>query len=188
MGCEQDLRNLLAPLGVYRLQPGSYSGGELAALGAALDTMEAELDRILREAFPETAEDMGLLAWEAILPGISPLRTPGPRRTAIRANLCVTDNGFTPEAIVRGLAACGLVCQVTERADRMLEVSLPDLRGRPPQLEKLEALVRSVLPCHLDMVWVFCYCPWQEISHLTWGDLKTRTWLEWMNLGQQLPQ
>lgn len=188
MGCEQDLRNLLAPLGVYALRPDSCSGGELAALGVALDDMESELNRILREVFPETAENEGLLAWEAVLPGISPLRTEGSRRAAIRANLCVTMDGFTPEAISRGLAACGLVCQVQERADRMLEVSFPQLRGRPPRLDKLEMLVRAVLPCHLDMVWVFFYCPWQELCHLTWGELGKKSWIDWMNLGQRLPE
>ena len=45
MSYAQDLRELLRPLGIYRLDA-PFNGGELDTLGAALDQVEAELENV----------------------------------------------------------------------------------------------------------------------------------------------
>ena len=68
MGCCDDLKALLAPLGLYDLSPGARNEAELFALGAALDGVDAALTAAEREALVPTATDEGLARWEAALP------------------------------------------------------------------------------------------------------------------------
>lgn len=60
------LRQMLAPLGVYRLE-GTCNGGELEAVGAALDGCAAALETVEREMLLTTAEGDGLERIEALL-------------------------------------------------------------------------------------------------------------------------
>ena len=68
MGCCDDLKALLAPLGLYDLSAGARNEAELFALGAALDGVDAALTAAEREALVPTATDEGLARWEAALP------------------------------------------------------------------------------------------------------------------------
>ena len=54
------LKNLLEPLGVYDLRDGSLNAAELAALGEALDRVNARLEHAEREALsaPPAAESV----------------------------------------------------------------------------------------------------------------------------------
>ena len=54
------LQALLAPLGLYDLTGGRQQGGELAALGAALDGVDDRLALAEREGLLATAEGTGL--------------------------------------------------------------------------------------------------------------------------------
>ena len=66
MGYGEHLRNLLQPLGIYNLTPGSLSGSELDALGAGLDKLSRRLDYAERESALATAESEGLDRREAL--------------------------------------------------------------------------------------------------------------------------
>ena len=66
MGYAEELVRLLRPLGVYSFREGSFSLGELQALGGALDAAQAKLSRMQRESIPATAEDEGLDRMEAL--------------------------------------------------------------------------------------------------------------------------
>ena len=65
MSCGEYLKELLRPLGVYRLE-GTINGGELEAQGRALDGVAGTLDTIQREMLLTTAEDGGLEAIESL--------------------------------------------------------------------------------------------------------------------------
>jgi len=67
MNCGQQLRDLLAPLGVYRWD-GSFQWGELQSEGEALDGIAAELARIQREMHLATAREEGLTGLQAAIP------------------------------------------------------------------------------------------------------------------------
>ena len=60
------LKELLRPLGVYRLE-GGLGAGELEAVGAALDACGARLEAIQREMLLSTAENEGLERVEKLL-------------------------------------------------------------------------------------------------------------------------
>ena len=66
MSYAETLKDLLRPLGVYRLEEG-YGAGELTGVGAALDGCGSELDRVEREMLLTTAQDTGLEAVESLL-------------------------------------------------------------------------------------------------------------------------
>ena len=82
---EQRLAELLRPLGVYDLRPGTINRGELAAYGRALDGVEEELDHTAREMSLTTAGDFGLERIEALLPYRPVCRTARQRREALAA-------------------------------------------------------------------------------------------------------
>ena len=66
MSYAEALKDLLRPLGVYRLE-GGYGAGELTSAGVVLDACESEVDRVEREMFLTTAQDTGLEAVESLL-------------------------------------------------------------------------------------------------------------------------
>ena len=59
MGHAQQLRDLLAPLGVYRWE-GTFQWGELQSQGAALDQVAEELEDTQQEMHLATAQGEGL--------------------------------------------------------------------------------------------------------------------------------
>lgn len=85
-GCD-DLKALLAPLGLYDLSAGTRNEAELFALGAALDGVDAALTAAEREALVPTAVGEGLALREALLPWRPAAETLAERRAAIRALL-----------------------------------------------------------------------------------------------------
>lgn len=85
MGYAEELVRLLRPLGVYSFREGSFSLGELQALGGALDAAQARLSRMQRESIPATAEDEGLDRMEALFRYCAGLKDTQARRAAIAA-------------------------------------------------------------------------------------------------------
>ena len=95
MGYCDYLKQLLAPLHIYELDEG-FSGGEILALGTALDSVTDALGEVQREMFLSSAESYGLDAYEELLP-FTP-ESPGlaDRRRAIQALLQIDGTAFTP--------------------------------------------------------------------------------------------
>lgn len=181
------LQQLLRPLGVYRLEEGSFSGGELAALGAALDLVWETMQDAHDQSLITTAGDAGLSRWEALLPWRSAAKTLPERRAAVAGCCGIREDGITLAAMNQALAACGLTVQVREGQKKgTVEVWFPGLLGEPAALAQIQAVAEQILPCHLEAVYRFSYCPWQTLEDLglTWGQLEGQTWLHWMNYGQ----
>ena len=70
---------LLSPLGVYDLDAGSLSEGELFALGSGFDAAGEQLEEAEREALTATAEGEGISRREALF-----ARKPAAPTTALR--------------------------------------------------------------------------------------------------------
>ena len=132
MSYAEALKDLLRPLGVYRLEEG-YGAGELAAAGSALDGCGTALDQVEREMLLTTAQGSGLEAVESLL-----VRRP-----------------------VTGVPGC-------------VEVRFPDVPGIPDGFEELRQIIEDILPCHLDIEYVFWYVTWARMEALfdTWGDIE----------------
>ena len=192
MGYAGHMKELLRPLGIYRLD-GGYSGSELDVEGAELDAFSASADSALDEMLLATAEGDGLAAWEELFP-YRPLRTDTEgRRAAVAALMRIDGSSFTPEALNGTLAGSGFSAVAEEGAEPMtVIVRFTDVRGKPPEFDELHRRIEDILPCHLNVEYVFAYPTWAEIESggLTWGELDAMelTWDEFERHDFSQPQ
>ena len=149
-GAGQQLRTLLAPLGVYRWE-GSFQWAELQSEGAALDEVAALLRRIRREMNLATAQEEGLTELCALLRRPPVTEDPETLRNALAALLRVRDDSFTLAAVRDSLAGCGLPAAVDETDDPLLvTVRFPAyVEEAAEEFERLRGIVEDILPCHL---------------------------------------
>lgn len=169
------LRQMLAPLGVYRLE-GTCNGGELEAVGAALDGCAAVLETVEREMLLTTAEGDGLERIEALLarrPVTSVLER---RRAALAALLRIGGDSFTLSAINDNLAGCGLNAVASETEEPgVVEVRFPEVPGIPDGFAEMRAIIEDILPCHLEIRYVYWYITWAMLQarFQTWGEIES---------------
>ena len=162
------LRELLRPLRIYGLE-GTANGGELEAQGKALDGVEAAMEEVQREMLICTAEGRGLEAVEALL--------------ARKPVAAIGGDSFTLTAINDNLKGCGLNAVASEtETPGVVEVRFPDVPGIPDGFESMRAILEDILPCHLDIRYVYWYITWalMEERFATWGDIEKLgpTWEE----------
>lgn len=182
MGYGTYLKDLLAPLGVYRLED-TVNGAELESIGAALDGVDAGLEHLQREMLLATAQDEGLANLEKLLARRPVARTPEERRAALAALLRIGGDSFTLEAINDNLRGCGLRAVAAETGDPgRVEVRFPDAAGVPEGIEEMKQIIGDIIPCHLQVEYVYWYVTWMQIEQRfpTWRDLEIKqlTWDE----------
>lgn len=182
MGYAEDLRALLRPMRIYRLEE-SVNGGELEAQGRALDREGQRLEELEREMLLTTAQDWGLEAVEGLLTRRPVSATPEGRRQALQALLRIGGDSFTLAAINDNLKGCGLNAVASETGTPgVVEVHFPDVPGIPDGFEQMRAILEDILPCHLDIRYHFWYATWAglEARFATWGDIEalSPTWEE----------
>lgn len=174
MSGAEELRALLRPLGVYKLE-GSVNAGELEAMGDALDGCAGELERVEREMLLTTAQDAGLDAVEALLTHRPVTADPARRRAALAALLRVSGDSFTLAAINDNLAGCGLNAVASEGVQaQTVEVRFPEVPGIPDGIDEMKAIIEDILPCHLAVAYVYWYITWGEMEarFAKWGDIE----------------
>lgn len=178
-GCD-DLKALLAPLGLYDLSAGTRNEAELFALGAALDGVDAALTAAEREALVPTAVREGLALREALLPWRPAAETLAERRAAIRALLRIDGDSLTLAAVNRAIQGCGIRAQVRETGVGTVEVWFPGQQGVPVQFERIRRILLDLLPCHLAVTFCFRYLSWEEFKgrSLSWAAVEAAgtTW------------
>ena len=136
----QNLRDLLAPLGVYRWE-GSFQWGELQSEGEALDQVAEQVALLQREMNLYTAQAEGLTGLLELL-GLELLRIGG--------------DSFTLAAMNDTLRGCGIPAQVEETEDPLeVVVSFPGVEGIPAGFEQTKARIEEILPCHLLVKYQF---------------------------------
>lgn len=174
------LRDLIAPLGVYDLTPGTVSGSELDALGERLDTVHERLTVIEREAFTATAENEGLDRREALFLRRPAAVTPERRRSAIAALLQIDGDSLTPEMIDRTISGCGIKARALETDRGHLRVIFPEVAGEPAEFQQIRKIILDILPCHLEVEFYFRYLTWRECEDagMTWASVEAagHTW------------
>ena len=148
-GAAEQLRDLLAPLGIYRWG-GTFQQGELTGEGAALDALAAELRNTRREMNLATARDDGLEAIASLLPLPPLIQDPAALRAALAALLRIGDSGFTLTAMNDALAGCGVPAVAEETGDPLhLVVRFPEHTSAPANFERVRRIAEEILPCHL---------------------------------------
>ena len=184
---EEHLADLLRPLGVYDLRPGTINRGELAAYGAQLDRRREELEDTAREMSLATAQGFGLERVEELLPYRPVCSTAQERRAALAALLRIGGDSFTPRAINDTLRGCGLNARAEETGrPGYVRVLFPEVAGIPQGFEGLRAIIEEILPCHLDITYVFWYNTWGMVAqrHPTWGHAMG-TGLSWYGVATE---
>lgn len=170
---EEHLWSLLLPLGPYTRQ-GVYTAGELKSEGEALDGAGHALEELEREAFPDTAEGWGLERLESLLARKPVAETAAARRQALAALLRIGGDSFTLAAVNDNLKGCGLNAAVWETGEEgLVEVTFPDVPGIPDGFEELKAIIEEIIPCHLEISYVYWYVTWAllEEQFPTWSQL-----------------
>ena len=177
---EAYLKDLLAPLGVYRLDEASISGAELHALGREMDALADRLAIVERESLISTAEDEGLSRREALFlrrPAATTLRE---RRAAIAALLQTNGDSLTPEAINRTISGCGIRARAIELGTNAVRIEFPETAGVPAEFDQIEKIILDILPCHLDVEFHLRYLTWTECetAAYTWASVEAagHTW------------
>ena len=139
----QNLRDLLAPLGVYRWE-GSFQWGELQSEGEALDQVAEQVALLQREMNLYTAQAEGLTGLLEEL------------RQTVAALLRIGGDSFTLAAMNDTLRGCGIPAQVEETEDPLeVVVSFPGVEGIPAGFEQTKARIEEILPCHLLVKYQF---------------------------------
>ena len=178
---ERCLLELLRPLGVYDLGAKAVNRGELSVYGKGLDEGCEQLEDLFREMSLTTAEGYGLERVEELLPYRPVSETTEDRRRALAALLRIGGDSFTLSAINDTLSGCGVNALAAE-GDRpsYVEVGFPDVEGIPANFEGLRAIVEEILPCHLEITYVFWYNTWGSLAEKisTWGEAEAtgKTW------------
>ncbi len=183
MSCTEELIALLRPLGVYNFREGSFSLGELQALGKALDELETWAQTAQRESIVLTAQAEGLERMEELFRHGAVEQDTEARRKAIAVFLQIGGDSFTAAALNRCLRACGVPCTVEETGEvNRVKVWFPGVMGVPEGFSWMRAVIEVILPCQLGIFYWFRYCTWQETEQyrLTWGALNAMSWTAWM--------
>ena len=177
------LIELLRPLGVYDLSAGKFSTGELESVGQALDGCFGDLEQLQQEMVVLTAQGQGLSCVEKLL-GVRPAAPDTEhRREALAALLRIGGDSFTLAAINDNLSGCGLNAVVSETDEQgVVEVRFPEVAGIPDGFEQMAEIIEQIIPCHLEIDYVFWYITWEQLEAKfhTWEELDQAqlTWEE----------
>lgn len=163
MGYCDHLKNLLRPLGVYDLTPGTLSASELEALGQGLDKASEAMDYAEREGSLPTATGLGLDRWESLFASAPVHYSTDLRRQAIAALLRIGNDSFTLAAINDTISGCGIRALAQEK-DRFgyIRVIFPEVAGIPEDFERIRTIILDIIPCHLEVEFYFRYLTWEE--------------------------
>lgn len=179
MGYGDYLRNLLRPLGIYELSPGSLSGSELDAMGLELDKVSASLDDTQRESSLATAQGEGLDRLEALFARAPVHYSTQLRRAAIAALLQIREGCFTLSDINSAISGCGITALAQEKEQfGYIRVIFPQVAGIPPEFDQIRKIILDIIPCHLDVEFYFRYLTWAECHAYgyTWAVVGQNQW------------
>ena len=168
------LKNLLRPLGVYRLE-GTFNGAELDSIGGALDGVEEHLEETEREMCPLTARADGLERYIELLPWRPAAGTAEEMGEAIAALLRISGDSFTAAGISDNLTGCGIPAVVQETGQTgVVEVRFPTVAGQPEGIVRMQEIIEDIIPCHLKVEYVYCYITWVKLEEQfsSWSDLE----------------
>jgi len=179
MGYETYLKDLLRPMRLYELDEG-YGALELQALGGFMDELCADSDHAGRESILATAEDTGLDGWGSILAFYPASGSVEEVRAALAALIRIDGGSFTESALNATIRGIGVSAAVKESAiPQTVEVSFPGVKGVPDDFATIQARVELIIPCHLNIVYVFKVFTWADLEagFKSWAALETvGTW------------
>ena len=180
MSNASNLKDLLRPMGVYRLED-SFLGAELDCLGGALDVLQEQLERVQREMCLTTAQDEGVERMAALFAHRPVTEDMEQMAASLAALSRIGGDSFTLKAVNDTIAGCGLNAAVAEGdVPGEVFVRFPQVAGVPEGFERMRVIIEDILPAHLLVRYLFWYQTWEELNgrQLTWQDIQEQnmTW------------
>lgn len=151
MSYADHLRALLRPLGVYRLDAQSLSGGELEALGKAFDELYEQMEEDLCEGLPVTAANAGLSAYEELLGYPRLTDDTQERRDAVLGLLNMPARGSSAASLQAASAFTGTSVLID---DALLPDELTVRLGwtaLPDNWAAVKEYLDRLMPCHVEI-------------------------------------
>ena len=174
MGYGAYMRQLLRPLGIYRLEKGNLNHSETEAVGWVLDEVEKALESTEREGRLATAEET-LQEWAKLFLHLPRAQDREQLRRAVAALLLIGEGSFTVKAINETICGCGVDCLVEETETYgTVRVSFLGTVGIPEDFEQKKAIIEEIIPCHLAIDWFFLFMTWAicEGKAYTWSKVE----------------
>lgn len=147
MGYQAYLWRMLEPLGVYSKD--GYSGGELKALGAAMDKAAAVISENLLEMLPMTAIADGLEKAEALFPFHGAPASLTEAREALQVLSRVDHGCFTESRMEEIFQALGLNLGIVIEGPEWVTVTFREEVTRETDIVQALYLVEQMLPAHI---------------------------------------
>jgi hypothetical protein len=105
------------------------------------------------------------------------------RRSAVKSRLRGT--GTVTKDLLKSVCASytgGTVDIIEMPAEFRVQIVVIDVAGVPSNVDALEAVVRDIMPAHLEIEYVYRYLRWTELDDYVWSwdtlDAKDYTWDE----------
>ena len=175
MGFADYIKNMLRPMGVYRLDRG-YGASEIEAIGDSLDKINALLTMHLVGCNLKESSGDYLSKIESLFPIVNFADGESERRENVLTLMMVNENFSDKASLEKILSACGLKAEICETDEKfVLELHFEDIRG---ELSDTEAQVcKSIMPAHTVLKFI--------CDGLTWDSAEARfpTWDDFDNCG-----
>ena len=184
----ENLRALLAPLGVYRWE-GTFQWEELKSQGAQLDAAAQALAHLQQEMDLWTAQEEGLdqLRKQMNRPWVEG-ESRDQLRQALIALLQIDSSRFTLADMNEAIRGCGIVAVVEETdTPQTVKVSFPEEGGTPEGFAEIRWIIENILPCHLKIEYAIRYMVWTELEGQfpAWSAIEARA-MDWKTLEKQI--
>jgi hypothetical protein len=145
----------------------------LAVEATEFDSIRANLIDIVFQTFTATVNGWGLVFWESLL-GLHPSATDTDDTRRSRIQAAVRGIGQPRRPLLEQLAINfqnGLVDIVEDFANKAVRITFASALGVPANISDFQSYMRSIVPGHLDVVYVFRYTTWSQwdAHNLTWA-------------------
>lgn len=186
MAVLDNLKNRLAPIGVYR-EDAPVLTWELIAYAAELERLYTELSVMFRERFIDTAQDEGLRAYELLFGPERTGESTEERRRLLKLRMELGDGDFTPAGIRKALDSIGIQYTISEfpHLNKLNVIAVSD--HAPAQQAWIRREVSKIIPAHIEFQLTFNTMTWQQWDALdrtfsaidtedqTWDQIDNRT-------------
>lgn len=176
-----NLKQMLRPLGIYKLDGNTLVDFELEAYAEGLNIINEALDTLEREAFIITAETYGITNREIICGKIKISRLLNERRDMLMYRNSISSKDFTKTGIQRALVSVGLQSSINENLDgESIYINCFSIIDDLWSNSEIEAAAEKFLPAHLIVEFDYRIISWKNIDNrdltFTYMDAKDITW------------
>ncbi|MBR5774366.1 MAG: hypothetical protein IKY44_05890 [Clostridia bacterium] len=165
MSVLKQMKDMLAPLGIYSLDDSSLVVCELSVYAQELEKLHDSLATLLRELFISTAQSYGIEKIEELFQRVRPDLTLQERRNRIGRYMTLSNTDFSHSSIEGQLTLAGAVSDLVQGED---SVSFPSLIASTDirQVAEQLSMIEDIIPAHLGIEVGIESMSWDEMDGL----------------------